>query len=161
MAQTLFPLLAAITFLATCARPFDTRVEALQPDLDPWATCRSSAEMRGSGRAFTLLDAAPAVDPLTDSPYAAGHQWYRDNDAVRVRGQGFVKFGRLRRINPDGMRTAGNDLLEIGKLGGVRVYVEVASGLERPGVIFVPSHPGCLFQTYQLRYDDELPAWTP
>src|SRR5688500_2059320 len=104
----------AISFLAVgCVRRSDAGIQTSDHGSYPCAACLSSADGLGFDRPFTLLDEPPATDALGGSRYAAGQQWYRDNDVIRVRGQNFVKFGRLRRVDPDGMRAAGNNLQQV------------------------------------------------
>jgi hypothetical protein len=59
-----------------------------------------------------------------------------------------VKFGRIHRFNPTGLRARGLELGRVGEYRGVSLY-QIVPGPERPDVLFVPLRPGCFFYPFQ------------
>jgi hypothetical protein len=73
--------------------------------------------------------------------YAEAADWYATNEPLRYRGQWYVKYGYPRVLEID----------EIGRVGehdGVGIYT--AAGDVNPDVIYLPVHPGCVFQPYAI-----------
>lgn len=73
--------------------------------------------------------------------YAAGTEWFRDNESLMVDGLWYVKYVPPRRLEQDA-------LVRVGVRDRVGVYVEVgADGRTLDDVLFVPAAPG-EFQPY-------------
>jgi len=78
--------------------------------------------------------------------YAAGANWYINNEPITIGGRRFVKFGLPRVVSV-------TDVTRTGEYQGVGVYTD-ATATGTPDVVYIPVRPGCEFQPYQY----EVPA---
>lgn len=88
----------------------------------------------------------------TDDTYAAGQDWFVQDDEIEFMDQTYVKFGLTRIIGVD-------ELERIGDYEGVNVYSDSDPSMDMdmdmdddddaPDVIYIPTQPGCEFQPYQ------------
>jgi hypothetical protein len=90
----------------------------------------------------TLYGGRPFRDAFPDTAgYAASERWYLENETISWERRRYIKYGLPRILAP-------RELLPGGRHGGVAFFIE--AGTEgTPGIIYVPTRPGCEFQAYQ------------
>lgn len=104
---------------------------------------------------MVLVDLPRDTSRTAVSGYAEQQMWFRNDASIDLDGRDYVKFGRIHRFNPAGLRAKGLDLRRVGEYRGVPLY-QVVPGPERPDLLFVPLRPGCLFYPYQWRSDRNM-----
>ena len=70
------------------------------------------------------------------APYAAGYRWFQNNDALDILSRRYVKFGRIRRLEPDAFQANGSGLRQVVEIGHVPVYA-VATESDPPSLLLV------------------------
>jgi hypothetical protein len=93
----------------------------------------------------TVIGAQPfrTAHPATAPNYAAGANWFVQQDTMAFNQQTWVKFGVTRVIQPPQLQRVGDNM-------GTPVFAE--AGRAAPyEVLYVPVRPGCEFQPYQPR----------
>jgi hypothetical protein len=89
-----------------------------------------------------LYGGRPFRDAFPDTAgYAAGERWYLENETISWERRRYIKYGLPRILAP-------RELLPGGRHGGVAFFIE-ANTEGTPGIIYVPTRPGCEFQAYQ------------
>lgn len=91
----------------------------------------------------TVFDGRPfrEVHSSQQSQYAAGHNWFIQNQPIMVMNQRYVQFGVPRLFEPGQLNRAAT-------YQGVPVFAEPGAA-SPPSVIFLPTRPGCEMQPYQ------------
>lgn len=126
------------------------------PVQDAWAGCIDIAD--GQGTELSTIVDAPTDTPTRLPGYAESAAWYRNDEYVSLGGRRYARFGRLRRLDPDGFAARGREMVRVGEQGGVPLYAE-GPDPEPPTVLWVPLRPGCLFQSYQRSHNDRPRDW--
>lgn len=91
----------------------------------------------------TLVDGRPFSEAYpTTAPYAAGAEWYVNNEPFKRGRYGYVKYALPRVVRP-------HEIVRAGEYAGVMTFKEPAEPEDPPLVLFVPVRPGCEFQMYQ------------
>lgn len=93
-----------------------------------------TGETTYEGRPFTEISRDTAT-------YAAEKLWYINNEPVTWETRRFIKYGMPRPL-------AAAELRPIGRYDGVALFTEAAHP-GAPEIVFVPTRPGCEFQSYQ------------
>ncbi|HET7459674.1 MAG TPA: hypothetical protein VFJ82_00445 [Longimicrobium sp.] len=83
--------------------------------------------------------------PLTDE-YLARAPWYVANEPIVLSGHRYVKYGLPRVLSPE-------DVVAVRTYRGVMVFAEPDADRDRPEVVYLPVHPSCEFQPYQISED--------
>ncbi|HYR08307.1 MAG TPA: hypothetical protein VEQ60_11080, partial [Longimicrobium sp.] len=102
-------------------------------------------ELQPSGD--TTVGGRPFAQVYADTgQYAAGHEWYRNNESIDYDPQNvcYVKYYVPRYVARD-------SLVRVGEWRGVAVFRMRSDDPEIPGGLYVPDRPGCVFQAYQYR----------
>ena len=150
-----FAVCAGLASIAAgCSSPLDSR-SALAPKQDAWRDCLASGTNLPADSTWVLVDAPRDALRVISPGYAEQHLWFRHGEPIDLDGREYVKFGRIHRFSPAGLRARGLDLRRVGEYKGVSVY-RLLPGPKRPEVLFVPLRPGCFFYPYQLRYDRNM-----
>lgn len=153
-----FPCLAAVAGLVIiaggCSSPIDSR-SSLAPKQDAWGDCLTSGAHLPADSTWGLVDAPRDTLGGGAPGYAEQHLWFQHDEPIELNRREYVRFGRLRRFHPAGLRAQGLDLRRVGEYKGVPLY-QLMPGPERPEVVFVPLRPGCLFYPYQVRHDRNM-----
>jgi hypothetical protein len=111
------------------------QLKQITADYDP-ATGEKSVMVNGVRKKMT------EVYPKSGPGYAAGQEWFINAEAIKFKGDSYVKYGLPRILG----------LTEIEKAGdykGVSVFTE--AGIKgKIEVIYLPVRQGCEFQPYQF-----------
>jgi hypothetical protein len=91
------------------------------------------------GTRDTLYNGRPFREDSTGS--VGTRPWYVNNEPIVWEGRRYTKYGPPRVLLSDSLRRAGEHQ-------GVVFFVE-ANTTGTPGVIYVPTRPGCEFHLYQ------------
>ena len=147
--------LCAAWVIGGCSHPPDAGLGP-EPARDPWVACVATAD--GYDPGHSVLADAPADTLPVSSGYAEGQVWFRNGEPIRLGRREYVRWGRLRRLDPDGFTAKGIGLVRVGEHGGVPLYAEAPGEKELFRVLWVPLRPGCLFQSYQWQSDRGMHA---
>jgi hypothetical protein len=91
----------------------------------------------------TIVNGRPFREVFPTGPsYAAGAEWYINNEPITLARRRYVKYGLPRVLGV-------NEVAAVGEYRGVRVFAE--AGVQNPPeLLYVPVRVGCEFQPYQL-----------
>lgn len=90
-----------------------------------------------------LVDGRPFAEAYpTTARYAAGAEWYVNNEPFRRGRYGYVKYGLPRVVRP-------HEMVRAGEQHGVLTFTEPAEPEDPPLVLYMAVRPWCEFQAYQ------------
>lgn len=81
------------------------------------------------------------VYSLNGPGYAAGKNWFINNEKISFKGKSYIKYGLPRVLGV-------TEVIKTGETDGIAIFAE--PGIETPEVTYLPVRRGCEFQPYQL-----------
>ncbi len=91
----------------------------------------------------TLVDGRQFSEAYpTTAQYAAGADWYVNNEPFKRGRYGYVKYALPRVVRP-------HEIVRAGEVHGVIAFARPAEPEDPPLVLYVAVRPGCEFQLYQ------------